>query len=592
MPFFTRRHRTTHVIILMFICIMIMISFYIIHTQHDVLFTNQSPGHLSWIINKPEHTHLSSHQTNNMHPPKLSPCKKYVIKQNNDINKAFHETFWANLKPLTPIPSLSNDNKMYIMNIIYNNKAQEINIFLLNKIYFDSKRGLHSWPRKRMPNFPSQYKNIANTLIDNYKNISPSFACVFVIKTNNILTYYVSKVYYVPNNTTRDRYVNDATEILRCKTPQNMDFNTFLLTQKHKQIEDIILGIYNNTQIETHNLIHIQLTFDSITRMAVQLLTKNSHKNERYISLCMPPISEPLPFIIENIVHHLLLGIQHIYIGTHFKFDKKDQYLLLLLERIKPWYDKGVVSIWSHEQIYLSFTDKAKHHWLNQCLYYAKSIDKYVLSLDVDEFLLLHALETEINVFDRKNILKTMLNKVTKNGEREWCWLTFASYQMWQLTNPNGTYMIERYNGKEDNYQYTWSKIIWNTKYLWYTGYHAGGSCCARNHSWYDTVDDWRDEIDEKHVYRWNPINEGRIWHFYNSRYIRIEPKDKNKRNPWFNTVYDNSMIEYYLPGIKEMIRMENHVKPSYPDDEFDVMNDPYYIKHYGIGKSQLNFVN
>ena len=33
-----------------------------------------------------------------------------------------------------------------------------------------------------------------------------------------------------------------------------------------------------------------------------------------------------------------------------------------LINQLKPWYDEGLITIWSHEQAWLGFTDKAKHH--------------------------------------------------------------------------------------------------------------------------------------------------------------------------------------------------------------------------------------
>ena len=76
------------------------------------------------------------------------------------------------------------------------------------------------------------------------------------------------------------------------------------------------------------------------------------------------------------------MGVEHIYIGTHFAYDKITEYHAKLLERVKPWFDEAKITIWPHEQKYLGFTDKAKHHWLNQCLYYVKTRDQYTLSLD------------------------------------------------------------------------------------------------------------------------------------------------------------------------------------------------------------------
>ena len=56
------------------------------------------------------------------------------------------------------------------------------------------------------------------------------------------------------------------------------------------------------------------------------MLPTNNNKKERFLTLCMPPMSEPLPFVKENVAHHLFMGVEHIYIGTHFPFHNKEKY--------------------------------------------------------------------------------------------------------------------------------------------------------------------------------------------------------------------------------------------------------------------------
>ena len=155
--------------------------------------------------------------------------------------------------------------------------------------------------------------------------------------------------------------MNDGTEIMRCKIPiskmngklfqdPNNDFE-FLLTQKWQQFLQ-----YDNDKSQSQSqsqsrrsllenddeekkLVHSKLSFNIGTRSSVPLLTKeepllvsdlvdkdSKMKKSRYLSLCMPPMSEPLPFVAENVAHHLAMGVEHIYIGTQFAWNIKEQY--------------------------------------------------------------------------------------------------------------------------------------------------------------------------------------------------------------------------------------------------------------------------
>eukprot|EP01084_Bolivina_argentea_P135147 238205_1 len=459
------------------------------------------------------------------------------------------------------IPSADSHGRIYIMNYIFLPYEQMLTIFLLTSEYLSPSHGLHAWPSKRRRNeLPDLYKNIRDTVYKEYKSVDPPFACVFKAASNEHL--WISKVDFVPNNTTRDRYVNYGTEILRCNVPMsdmskfysvgdspfyNADYKfEFLLTQRWPQL------LSKHDPIQS---VHVSLSFLMGMRSGIKLhgntdpfLYKKANQN-RYLTLCMPPISEPLAFISENIAHHIAnIGIEHIYLATFFEWDKVEEDRAKLIERLQPWYDQGLITIWPHEQPWIGFTDKAKSHWLNQCLYYVKSRDKYTLSLDADEFLVLNEIENADSAKSMQSVVANMVKDKMEDAfdEDHYCWLTFESFQMWQLLYQNESFMVRRFIGREQKAQLTWSKVIWNNKHLHFTGYHAGGACSAQDHDWRQIVYDWREQRDPKHVYRFNPDSEGALLHYYNCRQVRIEPKDSNLRNPWSGLVNDTRMMDVY----------------------------------------------
>ena len=572
----------------------------------------------------------------------------------DDINEFWKDSVHENdIFDTSNLPSADHNGRIYIMNYIFLPYEQMMSIFLLTSEYLDPNHGLHSWPsKKRRNDLPDLYKNIRSTIFKEYKD-APLFACVFKVdsteeKDDNNL--WISRVDFVPNNTTRDRYVNYGTEILRCDVPMG-DMNKyykhdaspfydeeynfeFLLTQKWRHLleedhDDYLseddLKEKEGGEENYGKLVHASLSFEMGMRSGRKLyglddgFIINKANQNRYLTLCMPPISEPLAFISETIGHYISnIGIEHIYLGTFFKWDKVEEHRQKLIERIQPWYDRGLVTIWPHEQPWIGFTDKAKSHWLHQCLYYVKSRDSYTLSLDADEFLVLNEIENVYKKFneehdiddngedglslisqdedlfeERQKLMQNVVHDMVKNKVNEFdddhfCWMTFQSWQMWQLAFPDENYMIKRFIGREDKAQLTWSKVIWNTKHLHYGGYHAGGACSAQGHDWTQIVFDWREQIDRKHVYRFIPEKEGGLFHYYNCRQVRIEPKDRNQRNPWSKTVNDTRMLDIYWENIENEFKL-NKLVATYPD-ESDVMNTKYYRTHYGFGNSMANW--
>lgn len=513
------------------------------------------------------------------------------------------------------MPSADSHGRVYVMNYLFLPHDQLLSIFLLTAEYLDPNHGLHSWPSGRKE-VPDLYRNLRSTIYPDYP-AAAAFACVLRVDGH----VWISPVDFVPNNTTRDMYVNEGTEIMRCDVPMaamqrhfgddgGLFFDAqhrfeFLLTQKWRHLLPRNHAMFDGGG---GGEVHAALSFVMGQRSGVGLYSKadpftvSSKANEhRVISLCVPPMSEPLPFISEFVGHYIEnIGIEHIYLGTHFGAGSSDQDRERLLERVRPWFDVGLITVWPHEQRWIEFTDKAKAHWLNQCLYFAKSRDSYVLSLDADEFMVLRGIERAFSSFDavlddgafkaRQERMQSVLAEMVRSKEAEydedhWCWLTFQSHQMWQLLREKEVFVTLRFIGREKDAQLTWSKVIWNTKHLHYTGYHGGGACSAQQHNWNEVVNDWRESKDPTYVYRFDPEAEGSLFHYYNCRHIRIEPEDKDRRDPWSELVIDTKMVDVYWLNIQRAF-LDYKLEPTYPAPNWDVMDTKYYQQHYGEGHS------
>jgi len=522
------------------------------------------------------------------------------------------------------VPSADSSGRVYLMNYIFDPSEQMLSIFLLTAEYLDPDHGLHAWPRESAPD---SYRTLGDSIYSDYEE-APPFACAFRVGGH----LWISRVDFVPNNTTMDGYVNDATEILRCDVPMasmqkrfgdgsGLFFDpihsfTLLLTQKWKQllpVPDSETHSDSGSEGEVHAALSFQMGLRSGVRMksrAEPLVFSESAHRQRHLTLCTPPISEPLPGMAEFVAHYISnIGVEHIFIGTHFWPQVAEENHEKLMQLIRPWFDSGLITIWPHEQRWLRFTDKAKSHWLNQCLYFAKASDSFVLSLDPDEFLVLNEIDSVHKEYDRdavmlddglfaerRRAMTSVLSNVVRSKVAEfdvdhWCWFTFQSWRMWQLLYPDELFVIRRFAGREAVARLTWSKAIWNTKHLHYTGYHGGGACSAQNHDWKQPVNDWRESVDTKHVYRFDPETEGALFHFYNSRHIRIEPKDEKMQNPWGESLEDSRMRDVYWLNIEHEFK-RHKVAATYPNPAADVMESKYYKEHYGEGENMLKWVD
>ena len=280
----------------------------------------------------------------------------------NEVNEFWNDDLNKNdIFNSSNLPSLDSNGKIYIMNYLFLPYEQMISIFLLTSEYLDPNHGLHSWPTRKRNDVPNLYKNIRSTIYKQYKQVQPSFACVFKVdksKNNDDddddiegkienANIWISKVDFVPNNTTRDRYVNYGTEILRCNVPMkdmNKYYNNknspfydedyqfeFLLTQKWTKLvpdnnnnnnDDIEVEVDGEGEEEKEEgeekksdddgeLVHVSLTFKMGMRSGIHLYGNddsfmyNKANQNRYLTLCMPPINEPLAFISEHVAHYI-----------------------------------------------------------------------------------------------------------------------------------------------------------------------------------------------------------------------------------------------------------------------------------------------
>eukprot|EP01041_Mallomonas_annulata_P010346 gene10346-21585_t len=109
-----------------------------------------------------------------------------------------------------------------------------------------------------------------------------------------------------------------------------------------------------------------------------------------------PPSKEVMPRYLEFVQHHLLLGVDHIFLGTSFSW--KSTSMTRMLEGFRSFIDEGSVSVASQagDGIDNVLSVKgltwhridAKTFFVNMCLYLSKGTADYVAIWDLDEFFI------------------------------------------------------------------------------------------------------------------------------------------------------------------------------------------------------------
>ena len=353
---------------------------------------------------------LYSSPTNPPQPPR---SQIYDKLGNEPIEKFWNEMVSENDRfDESNMPTADSTGSIYLNNYIFSPYEQMITIFLLTA---DGLRDGKSYGTKISDKYPDEipevYANLKNTIYEKYRETAP-FACVFRVHD----TLWISEVDFVPHGTTIDANVNGMTEIMRCHVPmeemqdifandEGLFFDAqhhfgFLLTQKWWAIEVTKSALNGGYKRESPKMghVHMLLTFIMGQRSGIMIETqkpfvlerdfKNAFSQRRTLAMCVSPVKDVMHWTAEHIAHHIEnLGVEHVYIGTHFGTEQVEEKRAKLMRLIKPWYDRGLVTIWYNTHRWMEWAWYQQTSWIQECLYYSKTTDDFVISIDFDEFL-------------------------------------------------------------------------------------------------------------------------------------------------------------------------------------------------------------
>ena len=356
------------------------------------------------------------------------------------------------------------------------------------------------------------------------------------------------------------------------------------LPADYEHSDEFILGL-------TDSSLGIRLRYD-VQRLSIIPLLQSEEvllaASPRPLMLCMARVLDPLPYLAETVAYYVSQGFDHIFIGTAFWGTDREEKLRKLIEIVRPWFDDGKISIFDS----LLSQDEGVHiggmqgqsHFNIQCLYLAKAFGgEFALNVDADEFLLFHD-----GMTIRDHVLGSDHGEMSSH-----CWATFYSYDVWKLTDPASSYMVDRYSEirvySEVDYLSITCKTMWNVRVMWSAEVHGGGACNIDNRDWNDAIISWHGNVGpevQDLVLLMDVQTKASIRHFTNAFSLRLGgPETAVTPSQSFD---DRCALQQLLwSPIKKELAQKGVQRATFAGvdrQRFDILHHKDYVKVFGEG--------
>jgi hypothetical protein len=218
---------------------------------------------------------------------------------------------------------------------------------------------------------------------------------------------------FMPNALTPDRNANRRVDIMRCQVLNSMYLYRHLSVSNeslHVEIlkDDVVMfefAIPWKTRRTGYTLSSpaVADTFNAwkgFDPSAPSTVLPGSAGGDK-LYMCVPGVESPLSQLTvtryaEFFQHHLLLGVEHFFVGGTYAWNGKNMGNLLAL--LHTFIDEGVMTVSSlaGDNVDLLYSilglstdrDNAKVMHVNMCLYLAKGVADYVAVWDTDEYFI------------------------------------------------------------------------------------------------------------------------------------------------------------------------------------------------------------
>lgn len=481
----------------------------------------------------------------------------YIINDNNEH--------------ISTLPSFSVDESEYFYGSIIEREFDSwdlhITTFLMNHFMLDPS--VTTGPYRVHPSMKETWLRAEGKFESvhystNGQRVLPNHMFCRISNTKNSNSYIVPGI-FMPNRLTSDSNSNRRLEIFRCLMRDSKRAHLELIHTKAAVHIEILrevlfsedLNVDLNIPEDKRYLSLINFTVPWLTRREGFILSETSqtsklnawkgfdykaailaegqgHLNNNYIPrsyngdsihLCVGgvkkiPTQKILPYLLEFISHHLLIGIDHIYLPIALEW--KNPIMIKMLEILKCYIDEGKLSIISQVDGYDSVFSIGGVVWLrnnikvftnNFYLYLAKGQADYLLILDVDELFIpkgsfnsimdvIHSIEPEIgqslkhiNLSTKTEILKELRDNW--KGGRGWadkeahpfCYINIKSDLLAHKLDKDGKksdsnpfigeYITHGPENRTDKrlQRFSYDKVILPTRVIYQAGLASGGGC-------------------------------------------------------------------------------------------------------------------
>jgi hypothetical protein len=250
-------------------------------------------------------------------------------------------------------------------------------------------------------------------LKDGRRSNNVKYFCV--IKNFETSESYIVRGEFVPNRLTSDMNANSRIEILRCKMENGREAQSTFIKSRSSSNAKLFVKILRGKT----SLISFNVPWSTRMNGKTVIGPKSSSKFDAWkglnessdltipivpadkLYLSIPGLDFPvsrrsIAIYLEFVQHHLLLGVQHIFLTTAFGWKSKT--MKILLRVFQSYIDEGSVTVVSHivDDIDETFSikgisfhrDTLKILQVNMHMYLSKGLADYVGVWDVDEFFI------------------------------------------------------------------------------------------------------------------------------------------------------------------------------------------------------------
>lgn len=224
----------------------------------------------------------------------------------------------------------------------------------------------------------------------NGQRLSPEvFTCKIRNSKDSVHIYQTIGI-FIPNNLSPDSNANRRVDILRCLMRET---DTVYRDLKRSSSAEVFVEILRGNQ----SLIKFKVPW--ATRRTGYLLSSGPSSSKldvwkvdpQYLHICVPgldtvPTGRSLALVAEFIQHHLLLGVDHIYLPVTISWDS--DHMKTIINTFSSFINDGSITISSQAGDDIDFVysfsgmswgrDNIKNFAANMYLYFSKGAAKYI----------------------------------------------------------------------------------------------------------------------------------------------------------------------------------------------------------------------